>query len=629
MHKKLLILIIMLFAVTLSAEVSYVESCDLVNSLEKNKKTDVTICSKVDLKGFVLNQDGSIKIPSIKSEKIKLIANLETEGLAERIKYKNRTEYIVFFELKEIETKTVAYVFETIISKTYAITSIQGIETISEYKNRLEKEKLEAEKLVEKKKLNEKNLVFYNEYLAKAKKYEKEKSWCFALDAYYDAMGLEIDPELKSEACRNFIVLSNLIFSGNPGIGNYDEFTLYDEWEKLLVDAEKYSKSNVLYQTISIGELYRENVDYTSKTGNYKAYVSYGRSHKELILQSVKDGFDEAKRDGWEKLSYENVDIKENSIKFKYNLVDENGKEILSPRICNDREIVLESLPIKIIELIDSKKVFINPLAYYCNDIEIPIEKVLFSCWPSNEQNTVYINFCNTILNSPLCKKDMKIIPYMNIKVLETEVTQELYVSIMGENPSSHLCLMGPVEDVSWYDAIYFCNKLSVSRGLKPVYSVNGETDVTKWNYTPHRGTSIKGEIKQNTYAKGYRLPTVEEWQLAAKGGEYHTYSGSDKLDEVGWYCRNSNEKTHPVAQKKANRYGLYDMSGNVFEWCWDESEYIIFWANPDYTGMGRVGCGGWADSYEDDCKVADSPKYATNPRDTTSNCGFRILCKE
>ena len=255
MHKKLLILIIMLFAVTLSAEVSYVESCDLVNSLEKNKKTDVTICSKVDLKGFVLNQDGSIKIPSIKSEKIKLIANLETEGLAERIKYKNRTEYIVFFELKEIETKTVAYVFETIISKTYAITSIQGIETISEYKNRLEKEKLEAEKLVEKKKLNEKNLVFYNEYLAKAKKYEKEKSWCFALDAYYDAMGLEIDPELKSEACRNFIVLSNLIFSGNPGIGNYDEFTLYDEWEKLLVDAEKYSKSNVLYQTISIGEL--------------------------------------------------------------------------------------------------------------------------------------------------------------------------------------------------------------------------------------------------------------------------------------------------------------------------------------------------------------------------------------
>ncbi len=151
-----------------------------------------------------------------------------------------------------------------------------------------------------------------------------------------------------------------------------------------------------------------------------------------------------------------------------------------------------------------------------------------------------------------------------------TEVTQEQYASVMGENPSRFKGADLPVECVSWYDAIYFCNELSRVAGVASVYAVDGETDVEKWNYTPHKGQRIEGTVSQDVNAGGFRLPTGNEWEYAAQGGQNYSYAGSDDLDEVGWYLSNSGGRTHPVAQKKANGYGLYDMSGNLWEWVWD-----------------------------------------------------------
>jgi formylglycine-generating enzyme required for sulfatase activity len=135
------------------------------------------------------------------------------------------------------------------------------------------------------------------------------------------------------------------------------------------------------------------------------------------------------------------------------------------------------------------------------------------------------------------------------------EVTQRQWREVMGSNPSSFKGDDLPVDSVSWYDAVEYCNRLSQREGLAPCYSGSGDS------------------ITCDFSAIGYRLPTEAEWMYAARGGNRSkgtTYAGSDSPGEVGWYGENSGDVTHPVGQKVPNELGLYDISGNVWEWCWD-----------------------------------------------------------
>lgn len=196
-------------------------------------------------------------------------------------------------------------------------------------------------------------------------------------------------------------------------------------------------------------------------------------------------------------------------------------------------------------------------------------------------------------------------VPGKSYSILKTEVTQELYEFVMGKNPYFEAEKNLPVS-CGWYRVIEFCNKLSVMDGLAPVYLSRGETDASKWK-------DKLPEVVWNKKANGYRLPTVEEWQYAAKGGQEFKYSGSDNIDEVAWYYDNSGKKAHPVAQKAPNGYGLYDMSGNLGELCWDS---YGFWDHY-YCGGSLYGA-----SRAGDCEV-DS-KYCESIYE--NSFGFRIV---
>ena len=205
-------------------------------------------------------------------------------------------------------------------------------------------------------------------------------------------------------------------------------------------------------------------------------------------------------------------------------------------------------------------------------------------------------------------------IPNTRLKVLKTEVTQELYQAVMGSNPSNNKGNTNPVENVSWYDAIYFCNKLSVMAGLTPVYSVSDQTDVTKWGYTPHAGKAINGTINQDIANTGYRLPINAEWEYIINGQDDFTYAGSNNIEEVAWYYSNSEGKTHPVSKKKANSFGLYDLNGNVGEWIWQ---------NHNRPGFHYYYGGSYNDP-EDTCNKDEW--YVTPGTEKSNYIGFRIV---
>jgi formylglycine-generating enzyme required for sulfatase activity len=175
------------------------------------------------------------------------------------------------------------------------------------------------------------------------------------------------------------------------------------------------------------------------------------------------------------------------------------------------------------------------------------------------------------------------------------EITQDQWKIIMGSLPDRFDgCGQCPIVDVSWHDIQFFLRKLNELTG------------------------------------KLFRLPSEAEWEFAAKGGVHaqgFSYSGSDILDDVAWFADNSNQKTNPVGTKQPNELGLFDMTGNVWEWC--EDRYGLYenrsipMAKREDIGIERVTRGGACDSFHESCRVVF--RSSANPDARSFSLGFRV----
>mgnify|MGYP000843990978 FL=1 len=197
----------------------------------------------------------------------------------------------------------------------------------------------------------------------------------------------------------------------------------------------------------------------------------------------------------------------------------------------------------------------------------------------------------------------------------ETEVTQRQYRNLIGNNPSGSKGDELPAETVSWYDAVAYCNALSVKEKLTPCYQINGTT--VGW------ADGVK--------CTGYRLPTEAEWEYAANPASppRTIYAGADTADGVAWYNGNAGSTTHEVKTKTANGRGLYDLSGNVWEWVWDwyQGTYELPPSmDPNGPAMGteRVLRGGAWNYAATEVRVAIRNKIA--PAGRNAYLGFRIV---
>lgn len=566
----------------------------------------------------------------------------------------------------------------------------------------------------------------YGDLLKKAKEYEANGLYIYALGTYFDA--IEAEKGDAEEAVENFERLGAVVENGT--LSNGKPSAEFRAWEKLCKEFEKYFtehipvyfefskpectdmstrtfttvitphvtyKFNYIFKHVnrgyakswnkawahSLGEdwpissAYQSEWETLSKSKNSSAFFKDGvalmtrpddYSSQTLYAAAVK-GLFSRRDDGSGYSSYVTVinDVSDKNrgwfetlYDIKLNIVDKKGTVLAQ----GERKLVAEksrgyegksdikydfkSVGAKVADMIDFDEAFVSPAGVYLEygllekykyydagsrdwikplpEKSYPLSAVHFVI--EGQKSTYRDLFQEKATRYYLKKNKDGFVPVLlkdgdsGIMMLSTEVTQEFYEYVTDKNPSKFKGRKRPVEQVTWLDAVRFCNRLSDIAGLTPVYKFKED----KWGNVE--------EVSTDTKADGYRLPTKDEWMYAARESyreSLYAYSGSDNIDEVAWYRGNSgtdgpdvsdyssDRSTHEVALKKPNALGLYDMSGNVKEWVNDYDK--------DYTGSGTVPFGGDYNSSEDwGPNLEHTGGEVSSIWSGTSEVGFRIV---
>ena len=238
-----------------------------------------------------------------------------------------------------------------------------------------------------------------------------------------------------------------------------------------------------------------------------------------------------------------------------------------------------------------------------------------------------------------------------DIEVCKYLTTQKMWLEVMENNPSGFKGDNRPVETVSWWEVLEYCNRLSEKYGLEPVYELSKSSEGILM--IKESGGKIVSPDKANfKNTEGFRLPTEVEWEWFASGGQKaieqgtfnYIYSGSNNIDEVAWYYENigkfDDASTQDVGLKKSNQLGLYDCSGNVWEWCYDTIEFD---ENGDYKNIKngnfymykafdlsniyrRVKGGSWGNGNKDCAIFHRGCNQAVNVKEYFHYFGFHIV---